>query len=168
MKVFETKHLIARHLEPEDVEDLYAIRGNPEIMRYVGDNQPISREQTRQWIEVAQRNYRRHGFGCMAVILKANNEFIGYCGLVYAPDNPAVEIIYAFKTQFWSQGLATEVAKEMLYFGFNQCRLRRIEASVDPENRASVRVVEKLGLKYDRQGVDENNLPTVWYSLERP
>jgi RimJ/RimL family protein N-acetyltransferase len=167
MQVLETEPLVVRHLQPDDLDDLYAICGDPKIMRYVGNNQPISRDLTQKWIEVSRQNYQKYSYGCMAIIHKLHQRFIGYCGLVYAPDNPTAEIIYALRIEYWGQGFATKVARAMLEHGFKHWDLQRIEASVDAENKASVRVTEKLGMKYDRTGFDESNLPTEWYVLDR-
>jgi RimJ/RimL family protein N-acetyltransferase len=171
MLILETPRLMVRQLRDDDLDNLYAITGDAELMRYVGDNQPLSREDTARWIAVSQANYRGQGFGCSAVINKAGGDFIGYCGLVYTPHTEKpheAEIIYALKKDYWGQGLASEVAGAMLAYGFRQQHLTRIIATVDPENAASVRILEKLGMTYVRTDVDEHNLPTAFYALGRP
>jgi ribosomal-protein-alanine N-acetyltransferase len=166
MKIVETERLMLRHLRSEDLDEFYKICGDPEIMRYVGDGQPLSREQTRRWIEKSQENYRKYGFGCSAVVAKEDARLIGYCGLVNPTTNGEAEIIYAFKKRYWGRGLASEAAKAMLDFGLKRRALRRVVATIDPGNRASIRIVEKCGMKYQGQRLDEHNLPEVVYAVE--
>ena len=166
MRVLETDRLIIRYLQPEDLDEFYKICGDPEIMRYVGDGQPISREQTQRWLEKSQENYRKYGFGCFGVVAKDDGCLIGYCGLVNPTFDGEAEIIYAFKKQYWGKGLASEAAKAMLDFGFKQCALRRVIATIDPDNHASIKIVEKWGMEYQEQRIDEHNLPEVVYAIE--
>lgn len=166
MKVFETERLTVRHLQPYDLDELYEICGDHEIMRHVGDGSPLSREQTQNWIQKSQENYRKYGFGCLAVISKEDNRLGGYCGLVNPTIDGEAEIIYAFKKQYWGRGFASEAGKAMLDFGFKQCRLKRVVATIAPENRPSIRIVEKLGMKYHKRKLDEHGLPEVVYAIE--
>ncbi|MFN8374185.1 MAG: GNAT family N-acetyltransferase [Anaerolineae bacterium] len=165
--LFETERLVVRQLEADDLDALYAICGDAELMRYSGNGEPLSREDTRRWINVSRTNYQVKGYGCSAVIDKTSGEFIGYCGLVYAPGSTQVELIYALKKAYWGQGYATEVAGAMLEYGFAEYGLKNIAASIDPANAASIRVVQKLGMKFLRNTVDEDGLPVVWYRIDR-
>lgn len=166
MRIVETARLIMRYLQSEDLDEFCEICCDPEIMRYVGNGQPLSREQTQRWIEKSQVNYREHGFGCLAVVAKEDDCLIGYCGLVNPTINGEAEIIYAFKKQYWGKGLASEAAKAMLDFGLKQCGLKRVVAAIDPGNLASIRIVEKWGMKYQEQRLDEHNLPEVVYAIK--
>jgi [ribosomal protein S5]-alanine N-acetyltransferase len=167
MKLFETARLIVRQLQQDDLDDFYAICGDAELMRYMGNGEPLTREDTQRWIDVSVKNYQTRGYGCFAVIEKASGAFIGYCGLVYAPNSTQVEIIYALMKAYWAQGLATEVARGMLGYGFAQYGFDSIAASIDPANVVSIRIVQKLGMKFLRETFDEDGLPTVWYALEK-
>ena len=168
MRILETVRLVIRGLQADDLDELAEICGDAEIMRHVGDGQPLTREQTRRWIEKSQANYQQHGFGCFAVVAKADDRLIGYCGLVKSTNTgeQEAEIIYALKQQYWRQGLASEAAQAMLDFGLQQCRLKRIVATIDPQNQASIRIVEKWGLKFQEQRLDEHNLPEALYAIE--
>lgn len=166
MRVAETDRLIIRYLRAEDLDDLFEICGDPEIMRYVGDSRPLTRELTERWIEKSQENYRKYGFGCFAVTAKEDGRLIGYCGLVNPTSDSVAEIIYGFRKQHWGRGLASEAAKAMLEFGLRQCGLRRVIATIDPDNHASIRIVEKWGMKYQERRTDEHNLPEVVYAIE--
>lgn len=167
MKVLETERLIVRRLEADDLDSFSELCGSPDVMKYVGDGLPLSREQVREWIEKSQENYAAHGFGCFAVVLKEGGRFIGYCGLINPVGGAEAEIIYALEKSYWGRGLAGETAGAMLDYGLGRCSLRRIVATIDPENRASVRIVEKLGMKYRLTRLDEHGLPEMVYLTER-
>lgn len=167
MRILETERLIVRHLQADDLDEMDAICGDAELMRYVGDGQPISREQAQKWIEQSLENYRKRGYGCSAVIDKSDGSFIGYCGLVYAHGSDDAEIIYVLKKAYWGRGLASEVASAMIEYGFTEHGLKRIIATIDPANLGSIRIVEKTGMKYLQNRLDENNLPEVVYVIER-
>ncbi|GCE21534.1 GNAT family N-acetyltransferase [Dictyobacter kobayashii] len=167
MIVLETERLLVRHLEDSDFAALQTLCSNPAIIQYMGDGQPLSEEQTRDWIKISQNNYQKQGFGCFALLDRHTNQMIGFGGLV-RPGEGQVEIIYAFEQPRWGQGLATEFARAMIQLGFERWQLPRIEATIDPANHASSAVVKKLGMTFLRSGVDEHNLPTDFYALDNP
>lgn len=168
MSTLETERLVVRHLRPDDLDEFWEVCGDSEIMRFVGDGRPLSREQTRRWIEKSLENYGKHGFGCLAVVDKVDDRLVGYCGLVNPTGEGEAEIIYGFRKRCWGKGLASEAAGAVLEFGFRRCGLRRVIATIAPENHASVRIAEKLGMKYREQRLDEHGLPEVVYAVERP
>jgi RimJ/RimL family protein N-acetyltransferase len=165
MNVLETERLIIRRLGADDLDSFYEVCRDPEVMKYVGDGEPLSREQVRRWIEKSQENYAAHGFGCFALVGKEDGRLIGYCGLVN-PDGAEAEIVYALERGRWGRGLAGEAAKALLDFGFARCGLRRVVATIDPDNRASIRIAEKLGMGFRQSRLDEHGLPEWVYSVE--
>ena len=169
MKVLETERLVVRRLRAEDLDELSALAADPEVMRYVGGGRPITREQARTWIERSIENYARHGFGSFAAALKEDEgRLIGYCGLLNATPEGEAEIIYGFAKPYWGRGFARELAGLLLAYGFGPCGLRRIVATIDPANAASIRVVERWGMKLVEQRLDEHGLPEAVYVVERP
>lgn len=166
--VFETERLLVREIERDDFEQLNRICSDPELMKFVGDSNPLSPEQTLKWIEVTICNYMEKGFGNYAVIEKTGSAFIGYCGLVYSESINQIELIYALKKEYWNKGLATEVAIAMLDFGHSRKKIETIYASIDPLNVASKKVLEKIGFKYAFLKNDEFGLPSVYYSSYNP
>jgi [ribosomal protein S5]-alanine N-acetyltransferase len=168
METIETDRLVIRRLRDEDLDELHEVCGDPELMRYVGEGRPLSRDETRRWIERSRANYEKHGFGSAAVVAKDGGRFAGYCGLVYGPGGSEVELIYALKREFWGAGLATEAARAVLEYGFTKCRLTRIVATIDPANLASIRIAEKLGMTHREDRLDEHGLPESVYAAERP
>ncbi len=168
LSILETERLLLRELQPGDLDALFAITGDALIMRYVGDLKPYSREKTAQAIREAQESYQQHGFGGWAFIEKATGQFIGYGGLEYLPERTIPEVFYIFPPSQWGKGLATEVAAAILDYGFKQLGIPAIGASFDPANQPSMRAAAKVGLRFDYEGVDEFNLPTVYYKMDNP
>lgn len=152
MIILETPRLILRRFTPEDAADNYRIYTDPENMKFMG-RQPDSVEFEREHILKHIANYYdRHGFGLWAAVLKENKRLIGRCGLLYQPVEGAqeVEVSYLIDRPYWGRGLATEAARETVKLGFERYKFPRIVALINPENVASVRVAEKIGMRYGR------------------
>jgi RimJ/RimL family protein N-acetyltransferase len=167
-RVFETERLVVRRLRPDDLDDFAALTGDPEIVRYMGDGQPLSRELTRQWIDVSLANYRERGWGCFGVTTKDEDRLIGFAGFARPPGRPGiVELIYAFAPAHWGRGYATEVAAALVAFGFDQCDMTRIEATVFPANEGSKRVLAKIGMAYAGRKADHDGAFVDLFALDR-
>lgn len=135
----------------------------------MGDGKPLTYERCVKWIETSIQNYQTKGFGVSAVIEKSTHELIGCCGLIYdrersEPDIP--EVIYSFEPCYWGQGFASEIVPAMLDYGLEQCGLHRILATIAPENPASCRVAEKAGMVFDREEIESDGLPSLFYFIE--
>ncbi|GLV60926.1 N-acetyltransferase [Dictyobacter sp. S3.2.2.5] len=168
MIVFETERLLVRYLRADDFESFYALCSDPEVMRYMGDGEPLTAEQTRDWIDISKNNYQMRGYGCFAIVSRQDQQMIGFGGLARPARNPYLEIIYAFKKSCWGQGLASEFVKGLLKACFELWHLPRVEATIDPRNQASVKVVEKAGLRFVRSGPDEDGEIILWYAMDQP
>ena len=167
MLLFETARLCVRQLEDGDADDLFAICRDPVAMQWMGDGQPLTFEQCQRWIAVSQRNYATHGFGASAVELRAAPGLIGFCGLVFAAGSSTPEIIYGFGRRWWGQSYASEVVPAMLRYGIETCRLARILATIDPQNLASCRVVEKAGMRFEGLEPEPEGQAIRVYAIER-
>ena len=168
MDTIETNRLLLRTFTPTDLDDYHTtIYGDADVMRYLPGGVPRSQERTNEVLEFALRHGQEHGFTLWAVINKADNRFIGHCGLVYLRESPEVEVAYALGKVWWGQGIAAEAAAACLRFGFEQAALDQILALAVPENTASQRVMQKIGMKH--QGITTNyyNTSLVLYRLGR-
>ena len=157
--IIETDRLLLREYVEEDAEAFFKLNSDPEVLRFVPDKALLNVEQARQiLIDHPIADYRKHGFGRGACILKSTGEQIGFGGLKYLEELGEVDVAYRFMPTQWGQGLATEAALAAVRFGFDKLRLksaagrirrvRTIIGLVMPENLASVRVLEKTGLRY--------------------
>ena len=147
--IFETDRLLVRQYVEEDAEAFFRLNTDPEVLRYVPDQALQSVDQARQLlIDHPIADYRKHGFGRGACILKSTGEQIGFAGLKHLEELGGVDVAYRLLPAYWGQGLATEAARESVRYGFAELGLRRIIGLVMPENIASARVLEKAGLRY--------------------
>jgi len=147
--ILETDRLLLREYVEEDAEAFFKLNSDPEVLRFVPDKRLLDVEQARQLlIDHPIADYRKYGFGRGACILKSTGEQIGFAGLKYLEELGEVDVAYRLMPTHWGQGLATEAALASVRFGFADLGLKRIIGLVMPENIASVRVLEKTGLRY--------------------
>ncbi|MEQ8272531.1 MAG: GNAT family N-acetyltransferase [Deltaproteobacteria bacterium] len=142
----ETERLILRAATVDDAPALYVMNSDPEVMRYTGEPMPASVDVMRKMI-ADYPDFERHGYGRWVCEEKATGEVIGFAGLKYLEDFGEVDVGYRLRRTWWGRGLATEAARACLDFGFEAIGLEEIVAFVEPENAASVRVAEKLGMQ---------------------
>jgi RimJ/RimL family protein N-acetyltransferase len=148
MPEIETLRLQLRHCTFADADDLARIRGDAEVMRFIGDRKPQSKEKVGELLREIIVHWQKHNFGRWAVINKADNQFIGICGFNYLNHTEEIEIGYLLAKSAWGKGLATEAAKACLRYGFEELQLEQIVAVAFPENIASRKVMEKLNMRY--------------------
>ncbi|MEY2519421.1 MAG: hypothetical protein QOF24_1180 [Verrucomicrobiota bacterium] len=147
--ILETDRLLVREYVEEDAEAFFTLNTDPEVLRFVPDKALLNVDQARQLlIDHPIADYRKHGFGRGASILKATGEQIGFAGLKYLEELGEVDVAYRLLPAYWGQGLATETALASVRYGFADLGLKRIIGLVMSENIASVRVLEKTGLRY--------------------
>jgi ribosomal-protein-alanine N-acetyltransferase len=164
----ETARLILRPFKPDDLDNYHAlIYSDPDVTRYLPGGKPRPKERTQATLEFAVQHGEKHGFTLWALIRKADQQFIGHCGLVYLQNTSDVELAYAIGKAFWGQGYTSEAAHASLRYGFETARLDQIIALAYPANMASQRVMQKCGMTY--QGITDQyrNLTGVLYRLTR-
>lgn len=149
--MLETGRLILRPFAEKDVEAVFALRQDAEIMRYIREPQKTLAE-TESWIKLVSSRWENEKIGFCAVIEKASDELIGWCGLWRLKETGEIEVGYAISKNFQGKSYATESAEACLAYGFEQLDLPKIVAVTHPENAASRRVMEKLGMRYDGLG----------------
>jgi ribosomal-protein-alanine N-acetyltransferase len=143
----ETPRLHFRRFTLDDLQALAGLRSDPDVMKHVGSRRPESIEEVQVVLNRVIAHWEQHGFAPFALIDTASGKLAGWCGLKYLEDTGEVEIAYGFAKAYWGNGLASEAAAAVMQYGFDQLRLDRIVAVVWPENIASVRVLEKLGMR---------------------
>jgi ribosomal-protein-alanine N-acetyltransferase len=149
--VIETKRLILRKFTLDDVEPSYKMNMDPIVSQFTGDGGVVSREEIHRRIEEnVMGDYKKYGYGRLAVTLKSTGEFIGFAGLKYLDDMDEVDLGYRFIQEVWGQGIATEACTPLIKYGFEELGLKSIIAMVLPENKASIRVLEKLNFVFDK------------------
>ena len=149
--ICETQRLLLRQLELDDAAFILELLNEPSFLANIGDKGVRDLAGARQYISLGPRaSYAEHGFGLFLVQLKADATPMGICGLIKREGLDAPDIGYAFLPRFWSQGYAIEAASAVMIYAQETLGLSRIVAITAPENHASIRVLNKLGLRFDR------------------
>lgn len=149
--MLETERLILRPMTENDIDAVFALRNDAEIMRFIREPQK-SREEAASWIKLISSRWESEKIGFCAVIEKTSEAFAGWCGLWVLKESGEIEVGYAISQKFQRKGYATEAAEACLIYGFEQLKLPKIVAVARSENSASRRVMEKLGMRYDGLG----------------
>ena len=151
MLVLETNRLRLRRLSLEDAEFMLGLLNEPAYLRFIGDKGVRSIDEARGYIlRGPMASYEKFGFGLYLAELKDSGIPVGICGLLKRDSLPDVDIGFAFLPQFWSQGYALEAASTMMTYGRNGLGLDRIIAVVSPDNERSIKLLNKLGLRFER------------------
>ncbi len=146
--ILETDRLFLREYVEDDAEALFRLNSDPKVLRFTGDESLLNVEHAREILLAhPMADYRKYGFGRWACILKSTGDHIGYAGLKYLEELGEVEIGFRLMRAQWGFGFATEASIASVRFGFADLALKSIIGLVMPENIASVRVLEKTGLR---------------------
>jgi ribosomal-protein-alanine N-acetyltransferase len=161
-----TPRLAMRPIVPADAAAFFQILGDPEVMRFSVGGVHRSVDDTILWIEHGVRHQSAHGFAMFAIVCRSNGDIIGQCGLEVLADG-RTEIAYRLRRDKWGWGYAAEAARAWLDYGFSTLRLKRIVAMIEEDNRRSIRVAEKIGM---RAGASEtfHGIPVIAYFAEAP
>ncbi|HEU5480260.1 MAG TPA: GNAT family N-acetyltransferase [Candidatus Tumulicola sp.] len=150
--IVETERLIVRAWEDGDEEALIAIFADPGTVRYLGKGYQhgLRADQTRAMVERMRERFARTGLGVWPVVLKETGAVIGECGLAPVADSDDVEIAYVLSPAARGKGYASEAAAAVLAYAFQTLKLARVVAFVHRGNAASIAVINRLGMRYDR------------------
>ena len=162
----ESERLRLRPLAATDVDDLHRLFTQPGVRKFLWDDETIPRERTAGVVERSTASFATQGFGLWAVSSKDREGLIGFCGFLHFHDPPQLELLYGIAPDHWNKGLATEAAIAMIGYGFEVLGFERIEASTDALNAASVRVMERAGMRFWKREIT-NGLDTIYYAVDR-
>lgn len=163
--ILQTERLYLHEMTVDEAPDFYGLNSDPEVVRYTGDPPFESLEATQDFI-ASYNHYRDHGMGRWVVRLKSDDTYLGWCGLKRHEDNE-IDIGFRFHQRFWNRGYATESAAASLRYGFETFEPPYIIGRVMHENLASIRVLEKLGMRYWKDGPCDGH-PSKYFRIDRP
>lgn len=143
----ETDRLIIDHFTGSDVSMWAEIEADPDVRRFV-DGQCLSREQASQYVQMNMDSYVENGFGRFAVRSRASGSLLGMCG--FLPEEEDIDSGYCYSVETWGKGIGYEAAEKVLHHGREHLRLAPLCAVVALENIGSVRILEKLGFKFEK------------------
>ncbi len=151
MQVLETERLILRHFCIDDGEFIIRLLNEPSFIKRIGDKGVRNGEDAKQYLLSGPiDSYDRFGYGLNMVELKKSGEPVGMCGLVKREYLDDADIAYALLERHWSQGYAAESAEAVMRHARETLNLQRILAIVSPDNHSSIRLLEKIGLTFER------------------
>jgi ribosomal-protein-alanine N-acetyltransferase len=167
----ETEKLRFRKIELSDANEIFLIRSNDDVMRFMDVPRHNSISDSEKLIQLVEESYKNESGIDWSIIEKHSNTFIGYIGFIRIfPEHCRAEIGYALKPEFWGKGYMYETIKRIVKYGFENMNLHSIEANVNPLNERSKKVLERIGFKreaYFRENYlfDGKFLDSVIYSL---
>ncbi|WP_159799413.1 GNAT family N-acetyltransferase [Flavobacterium sp. MK4S-17] len=164
-QILETNRLILRELNPNDAKSFYDLNSNPNVIKYTGNSAFKNVGEAREFLESYQV-YRLNGYGRWAVIEKTTNKFIGWCGLKFDEMENETDIGFRFFEEEWNKGYATESAVACVRYGFENLKLKCIIGRAMKENIGSIKVLEKIGLKYEKD-IEFDGKEAVIYKIEK-
>jgi RimJ/RimL family protein N-acetyltransferase len=151
MIVCETPRLRLRHLTPHDAGFMLELLNEPEFIRNIGDREIRTLEEARRYIGSSTvTGYEKFGFGLYLVELRENATPIGVCGLLKRDYLDDVDVGFALRESFHNQGYAFEAAGAVMRYGQEVLGLGRIVAITSPDNHASIKLLRRLGLEFER------------------
>ena len=157
MKILESDRLILRRLKIEDLDHLYALYRDPEIRQFFPEG-VLTYEETKEELTYFLNGHPQYPeLGLWATIHKESGKFMGRCGLLPWTINGRneVEVAYLIDKAYWGQGFGTEAAAAILTYGMETLQLSRLVCLIDADNVSSIKVAEKIGMRFEREGEDE-------------
>jgi ribosomal-protein-alanine N-acetyltransferase len=164
--ILETDRLRFATWIKEDWKDFQKIATDPLVVRYLGTGEAWPEERTREFVSRQCENWEKQGICLWKLLPKDSDTLIGICGLQRLPEGPDVEIGWWLDPAHWGKGLASEAARHALAYGFEVNRLERIVAIAHAANRDSLRVMEKIGMRFEREAVHKG-IRVVLYAISR-
>lgn len=162
----ETERLRLRMFTQEDFVPYYTLCSDPEVVRFLGDGQPLSRLDAWRHLAIFLGSWQLRGYGMWAVEEKASGQFIGRVGYIHPETWPGIELGWVLARQFWGQGLAIEAARAALNHGFQSFHFTHVISLIHPDNQRSISVAERLG--ETREGLTEIfGRPALMYGIHQ-
>ena len=150
-KILSTKNLILREFALEDASFIVSLLNTPNWLKYIGDRNVHTNEDAKKFlINGPISSYKKHGFGFWLTELKRCNTPVGMCGLIKRETLKDIDIGFAFLPEYTKQGYGYEAAQATLDYAKNCLSIPRIVAITNPDNIASIKLLNKLGLSFEK------------------
>jgi [ribosomal protein S5]-alanine N-acetyltransferase len=144
-----TTRLELRPFKEADTDGIAQLLADREATRFIGDVK--TREAAAESVRVMREAHAARGWGTLAVFLRGERECIGYCGVRPLPHTAELEVAFALQRQRWNMGYGTEAAAASIDAAFERLEVLSIVATVYPDNKASLRVLAKLGMTFESE-----------------
>jgi ribosomal-protein-alanine N-acetyltransferase len=161
-----TGRLLLRCFTEEDFEAYARIMGDRNVGRWFPKGDGYTREESEKSLGTILNHWDKHGFGIWAIVDKTSGALLGRCGLNFIAETSEVEVDFVVTPDSWGRGYATEAGKAALAYGFEKLNLDRIIALAKPDNTASRRVIEKIGMRYIKNA-EYWGITCAYYAVSR-
>ncbi|WP_165232391.1 GNAT family N-acetyltransferase [Aquisphaera insulae] len=145
----ETERLELRMFRESDLDAYAAMCADPEVMRHLGDGQPMTRSEAWRSMATVLGHWRLRGFGLWAVVDRGGGELAGRVGLWRPEGWPGIELAWTLRREFWGRGLATEAAVAALGVAFGPLAQSHVISMISSSNGPSIRVARRLGMRLE-------------------
>ena len=163
----QTDRLLLRGLQPNDLDAYAAMYADAEVMRYLEDGRPLDRAAAWRSMAMHLGHWSLRGYGQWALVDCATGQLVGRAGL-WQPDGwPGLEVGWVLGRPYWGHGYAGEAARAAITYAFDQLGAEHVISVIRPENRASIRLAERLGETYERT-IDLRGVRAHVYGIHRP
>ena len=144
-----TPRMELRPFAESDIEGIVELLADRETTRFIGSikSPQVAADSVRNMRDA----FAARGWGTLAVLLRGKNDCLGYCGVRPLPHTAEMELAFALRRAYWNQGYCTEAAAASIDAAFNSLGVKSIVATVYPENKSSLRVLEKLGMQFESE-----------------
>jgi ribosomal-protein-alanine N-acetyltransferase len=146
--MLETERLLLRPLSAEEADSLHRISNEPKVRLYLWDNEVVSEATIGSLIAQSHCMFSKEKIGLFSVRMRGRVDLLGFCGFVWLGGMEEPELWYELTQEVWGRGIATEAAWACVRYAFEEVGMKRVIAGADAPNTASLRVIEKLGMKY--------------------
>jgi len=163
-RIIETERILLRPFCIDDIAPFAKICANPNVMRYIADGKPVSRdiiaEKIPEWIEL----YEKQKYGLMALVMRKTKELIGFCGFIHqtVDGDEYIELGYRLDEAYWGKGIATEAAVAVRDYAFSVLEIPMLISIIHHQNDASKRVAKKVGMRLMKKTDFKNVLVDVF------
>jgi [ribosomal protein S5]-alanine N-acetyltransferase len=164
--ILETERLRFGAWRSDDWKEFQKLATDPLVVRYLGTGEPWPDERVKEFLNRQCENWEKFGICLWKLLPKGRDELIGICGLQHLPEGPDVEIGWWLAPACWGKGFATEAARHALAYGFEVSHLERIVAIAQAANRDSLRVMDKIGMRFEREAMHKG-IRVVIYAITR-
>lgn len=167
--MLETNRLILSQHTLADASNLFTLNSDPDVVRYTGDGAFSSVVDAHNLVRDRMiPQFEKYRMSRLKVVRKEDNAYLGWCGLKYFPETNEVDLGYRFMKKYWGMGYATEASRVCLEYGFMTLNLPRIIAKAMPDNKGSIKVMQKLGMTFRGYVHDPTDpCPFILYDMKK-
>jgi ribosomal-protein-alanine N-acetyltransferase len=158
---------VLRPINGADVPALHRFWTDPDVRRYLWDNEIISIAKVEELVSSSEAFFETANSGFFAIeLVDSSGVLVGFCGHRQFEDEQSVELLYGILPEYWGEGLVSEAAREVLRHGFQECGFDRVVAATDTPNQKSVNVMQRLGMVFESRR-EWHGLDTVFYAMDK-